>query len=201
MTLTNRQFLNYVRGDRPSAYDMNHVRDIVDKLQRSLVGTGVMDSAGMTTRAKQKTLMMRHRLYKVISWGHDTDDEPGIYGVVPQRIAFWDDDAGNPKFLNWGKDLHNVTYSAWTDVTAYKRYNAVTGTADYVSSNNANGKLAVFQCLQDHTSAAANDEPFSGANWKDYWRQFSGYALNLYENKPIATGSGYSPAMAADQLM
>jgi len=56
-----------------------------------------------------------------------------------------------------GQVLLSVTPSAWIDTTAY----IVT---DHVVEGGVN-----YYCKQDHTSAAANDQPGSGTNWTDYW--------------------------------
>lgn len=49
--------------------------------------------------------------------------------------------------------------TAWADATAY-------ALGDYRSND---GRLWV--CIDAHTSSAANDEPGTGTNWDDYWRE------------------------------
>lgn len=80
-------------------------------------------------------------------------------------FAFNDDDT---YVLEFGEEYFRVlrngaqvllpsTPATWADTTAYVQ-------GDYVADTGVN-----YYCKQDHTSAAANDQPGTGTNWTDYW--------------------------------
>jgi hypothetical protein len=200
MTLQTDKFTKYSKGDRASAYDLNSRADLLRKLATSMPASSTTDGAGLTTRTARKQLMKRHKIFKILSYGNADNDDPGMYGAVAQKNWYLDDDTYKPKYTMEWDNLHIATYLAWATATAYQRLDPVSGTADFVTHNNANGKTAVYRCESDHTSGAST-EPETGVDWETVWSTYSSYVWNMMESYPIIAGSGYSPALAAGDLM
>jgi hypothetical protein len=79
---------------------------------------------------------------------------------------------------------------AWADTTAYTF-------GDYVGQGGSH-----YFCIRDHTSAAANDQPGSGTNWTDYWREsFDNDLNNKLRPATGAMTSGYLGTGMQDAML
>jgi len=71
----------------------------------------------------------------------------------------------------------------WVTATSYVARDGGTDTpADYVIGSDSN----IYKCIQDHTSGSDDDEPITGANYGNYWKQVKDVDIQYAEDN---TGS------------
>jgi len=165
--------------DRISASEWNRLVGTVEKLSRS-EGGGIVDSRGLTSlqRRSVSTRTLPKKIFTVLD---SVYSGYGIYYVYEQLID--DDKIADTAGVNKLTDYN--AYTTWADETEYAR-------DDYVEIDGL-----IYRAMTAHT-AAADNEPGTGAEWEAVWKVAYATCLNLFEAYPLAD---YTPALTDGDII